>query len=206
MPSDNRPLSSSNAIEFVLLCQGVWQLWACPLCRSGRGLAPKGTVRATKSVPSNSRPLGSSNTVEFVFLSQGVWPLWACPFYRLRWGLTPKGEIRVAKVMSLDSPPLVSYNAVKFVFLSQGVSVLRAFLFCQWGSSPQKWILGEQLGVQTSPVGSLPLVCCNPSKSVFLSQSVWLPSACLCWLMGSAPRNLVWGAKVVPSDSSPLVY
>ena len=98
--------------------------------------------------------------------------------------------------MSLDSPPLVRHNTVEFVFLSQGVWLLWAFLFCPWGSPPTKMDFGKQLGGQTNPVGSLPLVCYNPSESVFLSQSIWLPSAYLCWLTGSAPtkKNFVWGA------------
>ena len=48
VPSDNHPLGSSNAVEFVFICRGVnyyWQLWACPLSRSGWGLAQKGAVR-----------------------------------------------------------------------------------------------------------------------------------------------------------------
>ena len=145
-------------------------------------MAQKEAVRATYPSLSDSRPLGSSNAVEFMFLCQGVWQLWACPLSRSGWGLAQKGAVRATNRCHRIAGLLVALTPLNSCFYRKAFGCYERFYFVRGDRPPpqQKWISGEQLGGQTSPLGSLLLVCYNPSKSVFISQSVWLPSACLC--------------------------
>ena len=107
-----------------------------------------------------------------------------------------RGQLGPQNQCSLIAGLWVALTPLSSCFYHKAFGYYECFYFVLGIGPPTKIDLGKQLGGQTSPVGSLPLVCYNPSESVFLPQSVRLPSACLCWLMGSAPQNLVWGGSL----------
>ena len=139
MPSNSRPLGSTNAVEFVFLCHSVWQLRPCPLSTLGQG---------------EVWPIRRQLRQQILrYRIAGLWaaltPLSSC-FYlkvfgccdRVRFQGRGRPDPKIEQLGAQKLYYLVCNNAVEFVFLSQGVWLLWAFIFFPLGNNPPpNWII-----------------------------------------------------------------